>query len=120
MKPLPVRFHILAVVLLLAQSSRLVAQLIDVNFTQNSSAGSGGPNPGPTMSGAAVLGSSGDRWNGIDGGAGTNVSLIYATGEPSPVTMTFTSGGGYNVYDYGGSAPFTGTAYDALMESYLY
>jgi endoglucanase len=98
----------------------LQAQLIDVNFTQNSSAGSGGPNPGPTMSGAAVLGAAGDHWNGINGSDGTNVSLIYANGSASPVTMTFTSGGGYNVYDYSGTTPFNGTPYNALMETYLY
>ena len=34
--------------------------------------------------------------------------------------MTFTSGGGYNVNDYGGSTPFASTPYNALMENYLY
>lgn len=98
----------------------LRAQLIDVNFTQNSSAGTGGPNPGPTMSGAAVLGSAGDKWNGINGSSGSGMPLIYANGSNSPVTMSFTSGGGYNVYDYSGSTPFTVTPYNALMETYLY
>ena len=107
-------------VLLLGRSGLLLAQLIDVNFTQNSSAGSGGPNPGPTMSGPAVLGTRGDQWNGVDGSAGTNVALIHANGQPSAVTMSFTSGGGYNVYDYGGSTPFTGTPENALMENYLF
>jgi endoglucanase len=96
------------------------AQLIDVNFTQNSSAGQGGPNPGPTMSGAAVLGAAGDQWNGISGSSGTNIALKYANGSASAVTMSFTAGGGYNVYDYSGSTPFTGTPWNALMETYLY
>jgi hypothetical protein len=96
------------------------AQLINVNFTQNSSAGEGGSSPGPTMSGAAVLGAPGDLWNGINGANGSRTPLVYANGSSSPVTMTFTSGGGYNVYDYGGSTPFTGTPYNALMETYLY
>jgi aryl-phospho-beta-D-glucosidase BglC (GH1 family) len=34
--------------------------------------------------------------------------------------MTFTSAGGYDVNDYGGSTPFASTPYDALMEDYLY
>jgi aryl-phospho-beta-D-glucosidase BglC (GH1 family) len=34
--------------------------------------------------------------------------------------MMFTSGGGYNVNDYGGSTPFASTLYNALMENYLY
>lgn len=96
------------------------AQLIDVNFTQNSSAGEGGPSPGPTMSGAAVLGAAADQWNGISGSSGTGIALVYANGSASSVTMSFTAGGGYNVYDYGGSSPFTGTPWNALMESYLY
>ena len=114
------QIYIFAAVLLLGRSGLLLAQLIDVNFTQNSSAGSGGPNPGPTMSGAAVLGTRGDQWNGVDGSTGTNIALIDANGQPSAVTMSFTSGGGYNVYDYGGSTPFTGTPENALMENYLF
>ena len=78
-------------------SSLLQAQLINVDFNNDSyGAGHGGPNPGPTMSGAAVLGTAGDQWNGINTSSGTGVSLIYANGSNSPVTMTFTSGGGYD------------------------
>src|SRR5208282_2522159 len=99
----------------------LRAQLIDVDFNANSSAGSGGgPNPGPTMSGAADLGTAGDQWNGINVSSGTGISLIYADGSTSTVTMTFTSAGGYDVNNYGGSTPFASTPYDALMEDYLY
>ena len=95
----------------------LQAQLIDVDFNENSSAGAGGgPNPGPTMSGAAVLGSAGDQWNGIDVSSGTGIPLTNADGSASTVTMTFTSGGGYDVNNYGGSTPFASTPYDALME----
>lgn len=106
--------------ILLLTPGMLRAQLIDVNFTQNSSAGMGGPSSGPTMSGAAVLGAAGDEWNGINGSSGSGISLFYTDGSNSPVTMTFTSGGGYNVYDNEGSTPFTGTPYNALMENYLY
>lgn len=104
----------------LAGPAMLSAELIDVNFTQNSSAGTGGPSPGPTMAGAAVLGVAGDQWNGISGSSGNALALIYADGSASGVRMTFGSGGGYNVYDYGGSTPFDGGAYDALMQNYLY
>ena len=105
----------------LLSGGTLQAQLIDVNFTENSSAGpGGGPNPGPTMSGAAVLGAAGDQWNGIASSSGSGIPLLYADGSLSPVTMSFTSAGGYNVNDYGGSTPFAGTPYNALMQNYLY
>lgn len=103
-----------------SNSTLLEAQLIDVNFTQNSSAGTGGPNPGPTMSGSAVLGSAGDQWNGVNGSSGSRIPLVYVSSGASPVTMTFTAGGGYNVYDYSGTTPFTGTPYCSLTENYLY
>ena len=99
----------------------LQSQLIDVDFNENSSAGpGGGPNPGPTMSGAAVLGKAGDQWNGINVSSGNGIPLTNADGSASTVTMTFTSGGGYDVNSYGGSPPFASTPYDALMEDYLY
>ena len=97
----------------------LPAQLIDVDFNQNNGVSGGGPNPGPTMSGAAVLGGAGDRWNGINVGSGTGLPLFHADGTPSPVTMTFSSGGGYDANSFGGATPFAGTPYDALMEDYL-
>jgi len=97
------------------------AQLINVDFNNDSfGAAHGGPNPGPTMSGAAVLGAPGDQWNGINVNSGTGIPLIYANGSNSPVTMTFTSGGGYDANAFSGSTPFAGTPYDALMEDYLF
>jgi hypothetical protein len=72
------------------------------------------------MSGAAVLGAPGDQWNGINVNSGSGIPLIYANGSNSPVTITFTSGGGYDANSYGGSTPFAGTPYDALMEDYLF
>jgi endoglucanase len=103
-------------------ASLLRAQLINVDFNQNDGVGwgGGGPNPGPTMSGAAVLGKVGDQWNGINVSTGSGVSLVNADGSVSPVKMTFTSGGGYDVNSFGGSTPFAPTPYDALMEDYLY
>lgn len=97
------------------------AQLIDVDFNTNSAPlSAGGPVIGPTMSGAAVLGAAGDHWNGVDASSGTGIPLIYANGSNSPVTITFTSGGGYDVHSYGGSTPFASTPFDALMEDYLF
>jgi uncharacterized delta-60 repeat protein len=97
------------------------AQLIDVDFNTNSAPlNNGGPALGPTMSGAAIFGSSGDQWNGIDVSSGAEIPLFYANGSNSPVTMTFTSGGGFDVNSYGGSTPFAGALYDALMEDYLF
>jgi aryl-phospho-beta-D-glucosidase BglC (GH1 family) len=107
--------------ILFSGGGTLQAQLIDVNFTENSSAGAGGgPNPGPTMSGAAVLGSAGDQWSGINASNGSGIPLVSADGNSSAVTMTFTSGGGYNVNNFGGSTPFASTPYNALMQNYLY
>ena len=101
---------------------RVQARLIDVDFNQNNgvSWGGGGPNPGPTMTGAAVLGTTGDQWNGIDVNAGTGIPLLYSDGSASGVTMTFTSGGGYDANSFNGSTPFASTPYDSLMEDYLY
>ena len=113
---------ILAGILLLTGVGPLPAQLINVDFNQNNGIawGGGGPNPGPTMTNAAVLGTAGDRWNGINVNSGTNLPLKYSNGGASPVTLTFTSSGGYDVNSFGGSTPFAGTPYDALMEDYLY
>ena len=72
------------------------------------------------MSGMAVLGAAGDQWNGINVSSGSGISLINADGSASGVTMTFTSGGGYDANSYGGTTPFAGTSCDALMEDYLY
>jgi aryl-phospho-beta-D-glucosidase BglC (GH1 family) len=122
MKRLRPADFVLAVLLLFSSVGFLRAQLIDVDFNQNNgvSWGGGGPNPGPTMSGAAVLGAAGDQWNGIDVSSGSGIPLIDVNGNISSVTMTFTSGGGYDVNSFGGSTPFAGTPYDALMEDYLY
>ena len=100
----------------------LQAQLINVDFNQNNGVGwgGGGPNPGPTMSGAAVLGTAGNQWNGINVSSGTNISLKHADGSASAVTMTFTSGGGYDANSFGGATPFASTPYNALMQDYLY
>jgi DNA-binding beta-propeller fold protein YncE len=99
----------------------LHAQLIDVDFNNDSGGAThGGPSVGPNMSGAAVLGTAGDQWNGINATNGSGISLNYANGSASTVAMSFSSGGGYDAKAYSGSTPFASTAYDALTEDYLY
>ncbi|HEY1661740.1 MAG TPA: SBBP repeat-containing protein [Verrucomicrobiae bacterium] len=108
---------------ILLMAGALQAQLIDVDFNNNSYgvANGIGPSVGPTMSGAAVLGTAGDQWNGISVNSGSGISLTYANGSASAVTMTFTSGGGYDAKNYNGfTTPFASTSYDALMEDYLF
>jgi sugar lactone lactonase YvrE len=85
----------------------LQAQLIDVDFN----------NSGSTMSGAAVLGTAGDLWNGISVSSGSGIHLTNADGSASAVTMTFTGGGDYYV---GASTPFAATSYNNLMDCYLF
>ena len=98
------------------------AKLVNVDFNQNNAPGwgGGGPNPGPTMSGAAVLGAAGDLWNGINVNSGATLPLTNSDGSASAVTLTFTSSGGYDVNSYSGSTPFANTPYNALMQDYLY
>lgn len=108
--------------ILLLSAGIVRAQLIDVHFNNDvAGASHGGPSVGPNMSGAAVLGAAGDQWNNITNiSTGTGIPLIYANGSNSPATITFASGGGYDVNAYSGSTPFAGTPYDALMQDYLY
>ena len=100
------------------------AQLINVDFNQNNGAGwgGGGIDPGPTMSGAAATGTAGDQWNGVNVNNGAGISLFYASGGASGVTMSFTSGGGYDANEpvWGGNSPFNSTPYQNLMEDYLF
>src|SRR5271169_6483901 len=92
----PSGFSMLLAGILFLSVGAIPAQLINVDFNQNNGVAwsGGGPNPGPTMSGASVLGTAGDQWNGINVNSGTNISLKYADGTASTVKMTFTSAGG--------------------------
>ena len=112
---------LLAAALSLQLAGRAQAQLINVDFNTNSAPlSAGGPRVGPTMSDAAVLGAAGDHWNGIEVTSGTGIPLLYANGSNSPVTLTFTSGGGYDANSYSGSTPFASTPLNGLMEDYLF
>src|SRR5208282_2982554 len=85
------------------------AQLINVNFTDgniNTAYGGGDVTPAPpgtAMTGAAVLGSAGDVWNGLggftyasSGGAATYTSgaLVDSTGAPTTVTLSLSAPSG--------------------------
>jgi sugar lactone lactonase YvrE len=118
---LPRLVAVLWAAIILFTSGLLHAQLINVDFNNDSGGAThGGPSVGPNMSGAAVLGTAGDQWNGITTTNGSGISLIYANGSASTVKLSFTSGGGYDAIAYSGSTPFAGTPYNALMEDYLF
>jgi hypothetical protein len=77
--------------LALAGASQVAsASLIDVNFFTTAYLPNGG-----TATGAAVVGTANDQWNGINGdaGTGTTPSLIDTTGTPTGVTLTYASEG---------------------------
>ena len=112
------------------------AQLIDVNFIDDSinTAWGGGAVPAPAaMSGAAVIGSATDVWNGLGGFAYsayplgatfTSGALVDSTGVITPVTLSLTASSG--TYDansiyWGNNSPFTtaGSPYAVLMASCL-
>jgi hypothetical protein len=115
------------------------AQLINVDFNGNSvgqAYGGGGVATGPMMSGAAVIGSANDQWNGIADSAYTfsaypngitsaALPLMYSTGINSPVTMTIATGGGSydaNEPTWGNTSAFTtaGSPYSNLMQDLIY
>ena len=127
------------------------AQLINVNFTDgNINAADGGGDvtptpPGTVMTGAAVLGSAGDVWNGLGGftyasagGACTYTSgaLVDSTGAPTTVTLSLSAPSGtygansvnwgnYSAFSWASLANEQGnmggpyTAYSALMSHCL-
>jgi PEP-CTERM motif len=85
------------------------AQLFNVNFTDgniNAAYGGGDATPAPpgaVMTGAAVLGSAGDIWNGLGGltyaapGGAASASgrpLVYNNGWASPVTLSLSAPSG--------------------------
>ncbi len=116
------------------------AQLIDVDFNGNSvgtAYNGGGVGSGPTQSGAAILGSAGDIWNGFDDSAFTfatyptgmsasGLALNYANGTSSGVTMSISAsaGGSYdaNEPNWGNTSAFTtaGSPYSNLMQDEIY
>jgi len=103
---------------------RVQAQLLDVNFIDDSVnvAGGVGSVPAPSaMSGAAVNGSPGDTWNGLGGFAYsaypsgatatfTSGALLYADGSVSGVTLSLSAPSGTydaNAVGYNNHSPFS-------------
>jgi hypothetical protein len=65
--------------------------LVDVNFYSSSFGGA-------AATGAAAVGSTGDKWNGISAGAsGGPVSLFDTTGASTSVTLSYDTSGGNSV-----------------------
>jgi len=130
---------LLAAALLWAGTALATSNLINVDFVGNSignAYGGGGPSVGPNQTGAMVLGSAGDQWNGINdsmysfsaypSGISTSspLTLTNADGTVSSATMSLTADGSYNSYEpnWGSANPFvTGASpYANLMQDYLY
>jgi beta-glucanase (GH16 family) len=101
---------------------RVHAQLLDVNFIDDSVNvnGGGGNAPAPSaMSGAAVTGSPGDTWNGLggfaysanpNGATFTSGTLVYANGASSGISLSLTAtNGSYdaNSVSWGNYSPFS-------------
>lgn len=124
--------------ILVLSAGMLQAQLIDVDFNGNSvgtAYGGGGVATGPTMSGAAVIGSAGDQWNGFadsaftfasypGGMSGSGLALNYANGTASGVTMSVVADGSYDANEtvWNNTSPFTvaGSPYSNLMQDLIY
>lgn len=81
------------------------AQLISVDFNGFS---------GATQSGAAVIGSAGDQWNGITTGTPNPHALNTTTGAASGVSLTTVSMG--SIGPFGPPTPFASTPYNALFQ----
>ena len=101
---------------------RVQAQLLDVNFIDDSVnvAYGGGNVPAPSaMSGAAVIGSPGDMWNGLggfaysanpNGATFTSGPLHYTNGAASGVSLSLTAANGTydaNAAGFGNYSPFS-------------
>jgi hypothetical protein len=114
----------------------LQAQLINVNFIDDSvnvDYGGGATPPPAAMSGAAVIGSATDIWNGLggftysaypNGATASGLPLVDSLGNPTTVTLSLSAPSGTydaNSVNWGNYSPFTaaGSPYSALMASCL-
>jgi PEP-CTERM motif len=126
---------------LVATTGFVHAQLIDVDFNGNSvgqAYGGGGAAIGPIQSGAGLIGSAGDIWNGFsdtDMGftdqanvtgpiSSSALALNYANGSSSGVTLTINAAGSYDANEptWGNTSAFTTAAspYSNLMQDEIY
>src|ERR1700741_421019 len=92
------RTGVCAATLMLGAVTGAHATLIDVQFTQTGA---------PSYSGAAELGSAGDKWNTVtgqqtnNGSTGSKISLKDITGASSGITLSYkTSEGFINAANY--------------------
>jgi len=81
--------------------------------------------PSLTYSGAAVIGSAGDVWNGPQSlfaftghQSASGISLLDSTGAATAVTLGYDITGGYN--SGAGTSPFDATTLAPLMRDYIY
>jgi len=119
-----------------AVNGQIDVQINADEFNLYYDAGAGSPNPLPVMTGAAVIGLTGDLWNQINSGSLTYTSapgqaatispvpLNYVNGTASGINLTLSSPGStYNANStaWGNYSPFTraGSPYSALMQSML-
>jgi hypothetical protein len=93
-----------------AEYAQAVAVQINVDFNGNN---------GATYSGAAVLGTSGNTWNGINGDSGTNIPLVSASNNATAVTLTYNDTDGAFNGNSRSDMEFHSTAYQSLMTDYL-
>jgi PEP-CTERM motif len=122
--------------------AQTTAGLIDVDFNGNSvgdAYAGGGVSTGPTQSGAALIGSAGDVWNGItdaqlgwtDGPntingplSASGLALNYADGSASGVSMSLTVDGSYDANEpsWSNTSAFTtaGSPYSNLMQDLIF
>jgi hypothetical protein len=83
--------------------------IVDLQWvSDNTSNGSGGFTPGPTASGSAVIGSSGDVWNQILGQTNNDAAVVsdqalYLTDGSTSSGATFTEPINFNLYESSGS-----------------
>jgi hypothetical protein len=129
---------IFSIGVILFSTESIQAQLINIDFNGNSvgqAYGGGGAAVGPVQSGAALIGSAGDSWNGIadslltfsaypGGASASGLALTYANGSASGVTMSLTADGSYNANEpnWGNTSAFTTAAspYSNLMQDLIY
>jgi hypothetical protein len=138
LKLLPVGIIFLSAGLL---EAKIAPGLIDVDFNGNSvgqAYNGGGVATGPTQSGAAVIGSAGDIWNGFsDSDMGFtdqanvtgpinsgSLALNYADGSSSGASMVINAAGSYDANEptWGNTSAFTtaGSPYSNLMQDEVY
>ena len=69
-----------------------------------------------TVSGKAVVGSDGDRWNAPEGQEGSDIAMKGVKGTKTDVRLTFDAD---RTYDAKEQSPFSGGPYENLMRHYL-